>query len=331
MMDKGGQKFYYACNALYSVSALTDAAGNVVERYKYEPYGAVTVLNGDGSLKTTGFVGNPYTFTGQRLDGETGLMYYKNRYYDVDLGRFVGRDPIRYRGSKWSLYEYAASQPQGALDSFGQKPCKRMAILMRSSDYKGPFKKLGELMTSTSKVLDDGECIGTLEIQGHGTPRGMTFDLNAERNDAHSYSANRIDAANASYVGGELKTLCFCCPCTIILTACNVGLLKPASLENDLEEPWTQLLADATGCTVKAAGGYTTGTVHEGTIDIHQTSIESGESYVENEVNSNSFAGQDDKWYVFEPRQKRRNCGCCCNVAAQGKSTPEIRVQPVAK
>ena len=94
MMETGGQKYYYACNALYSVTALTDAAGNVVERYKYEPYGAVKVLNADGIVKTTGFVGNPYTFTGQWLDGETGLMYYKNRYYDTDLGRFVGRDPV---------------------------------------------------------------------------------------------------------------------------------------------------------------------------------------------------------------------------------------------
>ncbi len=112
---------YLSCNALYSVSALTDSVGNVLERYKYEPYGAVTVMNGDGSLKTTGFVGNPYMFTGQRLDGETGLMYYKNRYYDVDLGRFVGRDPIGYFGGSFDLYEYVGAGVTNLFDPFGLK------------------------------------------------------------------------------------------------------------------------------------------------------------------------------------------------------------------
>jgi site-specific recombinase XerD len=40
-------------------------------------------------------VANPYTFTVRRLDEETGLFYYRNRYYHAQLGRFVTR------GSGW--------------------------------------------------------------------------------------------------------------------------------------------------------------------------------------------------------------------------------------
>ncbi|MBN1852163.1 MAG: hypothetical protein JW829_05535, partial [Pirellulales bacterium] len=34
---------------------------------------------------------NPYAFTGRRYDDETGLYYYRNRYYAWHLGRFVSR------------------------------------------------------------------------------------------------------------------------------------------------------------------------------------------------------------------------------------------------
>ena len=50
-------------------------------------------------------VENPYTFTGRRLDLESGLMQYRYRYYDPGLGRFVGRDPLGYLDIM-SLYHY---------------------------------------------------------------------------------------------------------------------------------------------------------------------------------------------------------------------------------
>ncbi|MCE5312510.1 MAG: RHS repeat-associated core domain-containing protein [Nitrospiraceae bacterium] len=38
----------------------------------------------------------PYAFTGREFDQETGLYYYRNRYYDANTGRFVSKDPIRF-------------------------------------------------------------------------------------------------------------------------------------------------------------------------------------------------------------------------------------------
>jgi RHS repeat-associated protein len=35
----------------------------------------------------------PISYTGRRLDNETGLHYFRARYFDAKLGRFVGRDP----------------------------------------------------------------------------------------------------------------------------------------------------------------------------------------------------------------------------------------------
>ena len=128
-------------DVLYSVQALVREDGTVAERYKYEPYGRATVLNADGSVKVdSGYseFGNPYTFTGRRVDEETGLMYYRNRYYSTDLGRFVGRDPIDYEGSKWNLYEYVDSGPTTHSDAMG---LTRPTSCVWLGVVRGPFVK----------------------------------------------------------------------------------------------------------------------------------------------------------------------------------------------
>jgi len=89
---------YYHTNTLFSVYALTDGDENVVERYRYDAYGAVTVLDDDWSADADGAsdVDNPYTFTGRRIDTESGLMQYRHRCYSPALGRFTNRDPAGY-------------------------------------------------------------------------------------------------------------------------------------------------------------------------------------------------------------------------------------------
>ena len=89
---------YALHDANYNVTALVDTTGAVIERYEYTPYGEVTVLDADFSDDADGAsdVENPYTFTGRRFDDETGLYYYRNRYYHAEMGRFVSRDPLQY-------------------------------------------------------------------------------------------------------------------------------------------------------------------------------------------------------------------------------------------
>jgi len=72
----------------------------VIERYRYDAYGACTVLDADGSADADGLsdVKNPYTFTARRLDPESGLMQYRFRDYSPELGRFCQRDPSEYGG-----------------------------------------------------------------------------------------------------------------------------------------------------------------------------------------------------------------------------------------
>ena len=126
----GDQRLFYNQDILYSVYALTDVSGNLVEAYQYDAYGRQTVFGpGPGGTVTFGAgavilasgisaVGNPFTFTGQRLDAETALMYYENRYYSTLTGRFISRDPKGYAAGI-NLYEYGNDNPIVYRDPLG--------------------------------------------------------------------------------------------------------------------------------------------------------------------------------------------------------------------
>ena len=72
-----------------SLIHMIDSAGNTTATLTYEPYGKATHSGSD----STG-----YRYTGQ-LEDATGLMYYRNRYYDPRTSRFISEDPIGLEGA----------------------------------------------------------------------------------------------------------------------------------------------------------------------------------------------------------------------------------------
>jgi RHS repeat-associated protein len=90
-----GMGYFYLNDLRYSVYGVVDTDGNLVERYKYDPYGERTVMNAGFGEIASSSVGNEYGYTGRRHDSEgSGLMYFRARYYSGELGRFVSRDPL---------------------------------------------------------------------------------------------------------------------------------------------------------------------------------------------------------------------------------------------
>ncbi|MFO0761307.1 MAG: RHS repeat-associated core domain-containing protein [Byssovorax sp.] len=128
-MIAGAARYYAHGDHLGSVYALTNQAGQVVERYRYDAYGNQTVSAGPGpdglwftadDAMSASAAGNPHTYTGQRFDAETGLLYYKSRYYRADLSRFLSRDPLHYADDRAYLYgrdnPIANADPSGGTD-----------------------------------------------------------------------------------------------------------------------------------------------------------------------------------------------------------------------
>ena len=104
-------EYYYHRDGLGSVVALSDSNGDTVQTYEYSIYGQVAASDPN-------FLTNPYLFTGRRFDIETGLYYYRARYYNPYIGRFMQTNPVGYDdGINW--YSYCANNPLGCLDPSG--------------------------------------------------------------------------------------------------------------------------------------------------------------------------------------------------------------------
>jgi RHS repeat-associated protein len=113
------ERLYGMEDANWNVTGLVDTTGSVQERYAYTAYGGPIFLSPNFTGRTNSSFANSYTFAGRRLDAETGLFYFRARYYDSRLGTFVGRDPIGSFDSL-NLCEFLSSNPVRYLDPSGE-------------------------------------------------------------------------------------------------------------------------------------------------------------------------------------------------------------------
>ena len=155
---------FYHYDGLGSVVALskydsTLGSAVIVERYQYSPFGITTIYNAD---KTQEFdesqYGNPYMFTGRRYDSETGLYYYRMRYYSPDLGRFLQPDPIGYADGM-NIYAYVGNNPLNFIDPWG---------LFEEPGWQGPVEKLIDIIEATEPYVEGVSNVagGVLAVTG---------------------------------------------------------------------------------------------------------------------------------------------------------------------
>jgi len=103
--------YYYHFDGLSSVVALSNSNGDSCQSYEYSAYGQVAASDPN-------FLANPYMFTGRRFDIETGLYYYRARYYNPHIGRFMQTDPVGYVDGI-NCYAYCGNNPLGYTDPSG--------------------------------------------------------------------------------------------------------------------------------------------------------------------------------------------------------------------
>jgi phage tail-like protein len=133
--NASGQPQYYHGDELGNVLALTDAKGNVLERYSYDDYGlpsfytadGVTIVDTNGLPITASMQGNPLLFQSMYWDNETGFYCReygtakeqleqkpRNRtaYFDPAAGRYLLRAgvPLRFDAGANS-YTFAGENP----------------------------------------------------------------------------------------------------------------------------------------------------------------------------------------------------------------------------
>jgi RHS repeat-associated protein len=78
---------YFLTDHLGSTAAFADISGNAVEQVAYDSFG-----NSAGSTRSR------YGYTGRERDPDTGMLFYRARFYDPQVGRFSSEDPIGLAG-----------------------------------------------------------------------------------------------------------------------------------------------------------------------------------------------------------------------------------------
>jgi RHS repeat-associated protein len=108
---ESGATSYYHADGLGSVTSLSNAAGSIANTYTYDSFGKLTA--------STGSLVNPFQYTARESDTETGLYYYRARYYDTSAARFLAEDPIRFRGGI-DFYSYVHNRAPNFRDPRGR-------------------------------------------------------------------------------------------------------------------------------------------------------------------------------------------------------------------
>ncbi len=71
---------YYQADGLGSITSLSNAAGALAQTYSFDSFGKTT---------PTGRLVNSFQYAGREFDSETGLYFYRTRYFDPNAGRFL--------------------------------------------------------------------------------------------------------------------------------------------------------------------------------------------------------------------------------------------------
>src|ERR1043166_2703934 len=114
-----GQPFYYQQNHEGSVTHLTDASGTVIEKYRYDVFGAPTAYDGNGNVLTGTAYNNRFLFTGREYRWAYGFYEYRARAYHPTVGRFMSEDPKLFDAGDYNLFRYCHNDPEDLTDPLG--------------------------------------------------------------------------------------------------------------------------------------------------------------------------------------------------------------------
>lgn len=120
--DLTPKTYYPLKDHLNSVLAFTDASGSIVESYEYDAYGKVLDVkdaSGNSIANHQSSIGNRYLWQGREYDFQTGLYYFRARWYSPEIGRWLSKDPIGISGGL-NLYAAFGNNPVNFVDPLGE-------------------------------------------------------------------------------------------------------------------------------------------------------------------------------------------------------------------
>ena len=170
--------YFFVKDALGTVKEIRNMNnGGIVQSYDYSAFGTLTKINNSlgNDITSSPFIESHLSFTGRELDNETGLYYYRARYYDSHSGRFLGKDrdpgvrsmPITFINS----FIYSGNNPINYKDPSGNSFWKKLGWIALGS-LMGPVGILlainfsGEFSSGEIKLANTIAILSLAAISG---------------------------------------------------------------------------------------------------------------------------------------------------------------------
>ena len=274
---------------------LTDNLGTVRDLAVYDDATGITaIVNhltysafGEITDQTDPTVNHRFAFTGREWDEDAGLYYYRARWYDPELGRFLSEDPIGFGAGDANLNRYVGNAPTNMLDASGLKTrrikadAEQLKAIIEGYLGNGVFLPLVSSLVARDLIADsrgrhrieDGKLLGCTVVSSFAEVVNAYKKANASNNritvlelTGHvnqrtgnmEFGHDKLTRANAAHFASRLrqhvsqdrkKGL-------IILMGCNMGTFA----EREDPHGMAQIIANETGWDVLSPGGLVVGT-----------------------------------------------------------------------
>ncbi len=189
MTEYSGANSYYHANGAGNITALMDANENIVGRRLYGPFGNTLSLSGSKA----GI--NPFWFSSQLYDEDTGTAHFLRRDYLPNLQRWSALDPIGERGGI-NLYRAVDNNPIDLFDPFGLTDYNSLQTQMflaqaYGSATAGPMQGLYNIAKNST---------GQYDFKNDKNPNhGSTWCVNGQRMDAAQFGNYIAGFEGAAY------------------------------------------------------------------------------------------------------------------------------------
>jgi len=99
------------------------------------------VFDSFGNLisETDDSIEHRFAYTGRELDKETGIYYYRKRYYDAFIGRFISEDPIGFSAGDANLSRNVCNNTLNNTDPTGLASLQAWKVHSRLRKANGTY------------------------------------------------------------------------------------------------------------------------------------------------------------------------------------------------
>jgi RHS repeat-associated protein len=184
-------RYFYHPDHLGSTSIITDKNGVATQFVAYMPYGESFVDEHSSRRE------QPYKFNGKELDEEVGLYYYGARYYEPEVGKFYGIDPMTEKYPNVGGMVYCHSSP----------------VIMVDPDGMGDYYSMDGSWMSSDGLKDDKTYIQNENGEKFLGPIGNFSEVNVSHKEfatmsnvvKHESSGNKTESLWVAHTANNAK------------------------------------------------------------------------------------------------------------------------------